>query len=196
MPAPADPLYLFLLAAMGSPGPNVILLSTFGARFGFRPVLPHLLGVVAGVAIIGAAAGLGIASFLAAAPGLRTAARIAAALWILWMAHALYRSGQAAEAGSAISPFTFFEAVLFQWVNPKIWAIAIAASAGFSAGLPPGAEALRLALAFACVNLLACLAWTSAGTVLGRLLDTPAAWRRFMCVMAILLAASAAMVFL
>ena len=196
IPALADPLYLFLLAGMGSPGPNVILLSTFGARFGFRPVLPHLFGVVAGVGIIGAAAGLGIASFLAAAPELRTAARIGAALWILWMAYALHRSVRAAEAGGALRPFTFVEAVLFQWVNPKVWAVALAASAGFPGGLPPVAEAVRLALAFVGVNLLVCLAWTSAGTVLGRLLDTPVAWRRFMNVMAILLAASASMVFL
>lgn len=46
--------------------------------------------------------------------------------------------------GSTDKPFTFIQAILFQWVNPKVWAVA--ASAGYPLGLPPEQEALRLAI--------------------------------------------------
>ena len=44
-----DPLYGFVFLGLFSPGPNVVLLTASGARFGFRASLPHLLGVVVGV---------------------------------------------------------------------------------------------------------------------------------------------------
>ncbi|REJ61826.1 MAG: LysE family translocator, partial [Proteobacteria bacterium] len=35
------PLFLFIFAGLFSPGPNVVMLTTSGARFGFRAILPH-----------------------------------------------------------------------------------------------------------------------------------------------------------
>ncbi|MDE2789931.1 MAG: LysE family translocator [Paracoccaceae bacterium] len=196
MPLGLDPLYLFLIVGMASPGPNVILLATFGARFGFRATLSHMLGVVIGVSIIGAAAGLGIASILISFPELQLAARIGAAIWIVWMAWGLYRSEIHGSADDRARPFSLGEAVLFQWVNPKIWAVALAAMAGFSKGLTPVEEAVRLATAFGSVNLAVCILWTATGSYLRRFLTTPADWRVFMGTMAFCLAASAGMVFL
>jgi len=48
-----EPLYWFVFVGLFSPGPNVILLSTSGARFGARATWPHIAGVVIGVGIIG-----------------------------------------------------------------------------------------------------------------------------------------------
>jgi threonine/homoserine/homoserine lactone efflux protein len=93
-------------------------------------------------------------------------------------------------------PFTFFQAILFQWVNPKIWAVALTASSAYSAGLSPIHEALRLASAFSGLNLFVCLFWTSAGSLLAYLLTRPNVWRIFMRGMALALAATAAMVFI
>ena len=47
-----DPLYAFVFAGLFSPGPNVILLTASGARFGFRATLPHVFGVAVGVGVI------------------------------------------------------------------------------------------------------------------------------------------------
>ncbi|PQO24696.1 LysE family translocator [Rhodobacteraceae bacterium WD3A24] len=191
-----EPLYLFVFAGLFSPGPNVILLTASGARFGFRRTLPHLGGVVAGVGVTSAVTALGIGALLLAQPGLTLALRVAAAGWILWMAWTLFMSTRRPQVAARARPFRFHEAVLFQWVNPKVWAVALAAASGFSAGLPPWQEAARLAAAFSGINLFVCLFWTGAGTLLALVLATPAAWRAFTTVMALLLAASAAMVFL
>ncbi|MDG3041379.1 LysE family translocator [Roseicyclus marinus] len=191
-----DPLYPFVFLGLFSPGPNVILLTASGARFGFRATLPHVLGVALGVGITAGLTGLGIAALLLAQPALALALKIAAALWIGWMALSLWRSSAAGGASSGARPFTMLEAILFQWVNPKVWAVALAAASGYAAGLTPWGEAQRLALAFAGLNLFVCLFWSWAGSLLAILLTTPLAWRIFARVMAAGLGASAVMVFL
>lgn len=191
-----DPLYIFVFAGLFSPGPNVILLTASGARFGFKPTLPHVLGVAAGVGVTSGLTGYGIGALLLAQPALAFALKLIAVAWIMWMAWKLFRSTSGPQAEGHDRPFTFFEAVLFQWVNPKVWAVALAASAAYPAGLPPTAEAVRLATAFSGLNLFVCLFWTFAGSLLIYLLKTPQAWRAFTTVMAMALAASGVMVFL
>ena len=191
-----DPLYPFVFLGLFSPGPNVILLTASGARFGFRATLPHVFGVALGVGITAGLTGLGIAALLLAQPALALALKIAAAFWIGWMALSLWRSSASGGSSAGTRPFTMIEAILFQWVNPKVWAVALAAASGYAAGLPPVEEAQRLALAFSGLNLFVCLFWSWAGSLLALLLTTPLAWRIFSRVMATGLAASAVMVFL
>ncbi|MGB3556093.1 MAG: LysE family transporter [Jannaschia sp.] len=191
-----DPLYLFVFAGLFTPGPNVILLTASGARFGLRPTLPHIVGVAVGVAVTSALTSLGIGALLLAAPALKLTLQIVAFAWILWMAWTILRASRGGGGDGRDRPFTFVEAVLFQWVNPKIWIVALAASSGYASNLPPPLEALRIGSAFGGINLFVCLFWTFAGTLLAYLLTSPAAWRAFTAVMAAALAASGAMVFL
>ena len=191
-----DPLYPFVFLGLFSPGPNVILLTASGARFGFRATLPHVFGVALGVGITAGLTGLGIGAVLMAQPALGLVLKLAAAAWIGWMAVALWRSSARGRSEARARPFTLLEAVLFQWVNPKVWAIALAAASGYAAGLGPWGEAQRLALAFSGLNLFVCLFWSFAGSLLALLLTTPLAWTIFARVMAVGLGASAVMVFL
>lgn len=171
------------------------MLSASGARFGFRRTVPHLLGVAAGVGVTAGLTGLGIAALLLANPGLALALKVAAAGWILWMAWKLFRAGKP-DAEEKDRPFTFIEAVLFQWINPKVWAVALAASSGFTSGLAPMDEAIRLGTVFSGLNLFVCLFWTWAGSLLAYLLKTPTAWVIFLRVMAVAMAGSAALIFM
>ncbi len=191
-----DPLHAFVFAGLFSPGPNVILLTASGARFGFRRTLPHVLGVAAGVGVTSGLTALGMGALLLTLPGLTLGLKLAAAGWILWMAWKLLTAARAARREAGDKPWTFLQAVLFQWVNPKVWAIALAASVGYSAGLPPLQEAARLASAFSGINLFVCLFWSFAGSLLTYLLTSDRAWSLFNGAMAALLAGSAIMVFL
>lgn len=181
---------------MFSPGPNIILLTASGARFGFRRTIPHLLGVVIGVGIIGGVTGLGLGALLLAQPQLSLTFKIIAAVWILYLGWRLFQSTRNLATRKSERPFRFYQAVLFQWVNPKIWAVAFAASAGYGIGLRPEQEALRLAVTFMSINFFVCLFWSSAGHFLQHLLSSERAWRIFMTGMALLLGLSAIMVFL
>ena len=191
-----DPLYAFVFAGLFSPGPNVILLTASGARFGFRATLPHVAGVALGVGVIAALMGLGVGALLLALPGLALVLKIIAAGWILWMAWGLVRKTSLSAGRAGEKPFTILQAILFQWINPKVWAVAMAAAAGYGIGLTPWGEAQRLALAFSGLNLFVCLFWSFAGSLLALLLTTPRAWTVFRLCMAAALAGSAVMVFL
>lgn len=191
-----DPLYLFVFAGLFSPGPNVILLTASGARFGFPSTFPHILGVASGVGVTSGLTGAGIGALLLQYPALTLALKLVAAAWILWMAWSLFTSTRANAKSARGRPFTFIEAVLFQWVNPKVWAVALAASSAYPSGLPPLQEALRLATAFSSLNLFVCIFWAAAGTMLAVLLSSEKAWRVFMTGMTAALALSAVMVFL
>ncbi len=189
-----DPLYAFVFLGLFSPGPNIILLTLSGARFGFRPTLPHLLGVAAGVGVTAGLTGMGIGALLAARPTLELSLKIIAAAWILWMAYKLWHARPGNATGKD-RPMTFVEAVLFQWVNPKVWAVALTAASAYPGTGGPWAEALRLGSAFAGINLGVCLFWTSAGAALTALLTRPAVWTVFSRTMALALGAFALMVF-
>ena len=140
-----DPLYAFVFAGLFSPGPNVILVTSSGARFGLRRTVPHIAGIVVGVGVTSGLTALGVGALLMSMPGLTFALRLAAAGWILWMAWVLFMSTRRPQVAARARPMRFHEAVLFQWVNPKVWAIALAAASGYAAGLPPLQEAARLA---------------------------------------------------
>lgn len=184
----------FVFFGLFSPGPNVILLTTSGARFGFKRTVPHLLGVALGVGVIAFVTGLGLGALITAYPSLRLVLMIIASIWILWMAWKLWWA-QPAASRETDQPFTFRQAILFQWVNPKIWAVATSASALVS-DLQPVTQATTLALAFSLTNLCVCLFWTYAGSLLKTLLADPQKWKIFMRVMAVALAVFSVLVFL
>ncbi len=184
----------FVFLGLFSPGPNVILLTASGARFGFRKTLPHLIGVALGVGVIAFVTGLGLGTLIGSAPKLRLVLMIIASAWILWMAWKLWHA-KPVEAARADRPFTFVQAVLFQWVNPKIWAVAVAASAMVSE-MPPTSQAINLALTFSVTNLGVCLFWTYAGSLLKTLLNDELKWCVFMRAMALTLVIFSGLVFL
>lgn len=172
------------------------MLTASGARFGFKRTLPHLLGVPIGTGILAALSGLGIGASLLAIPSLKLLFQIGAAIWILWLAWKTARAGHTGRSGdSTDKPFTFLQAITFQVINAKVWAVTIAAAAGFGIGLSPEWEAARLFVVFAGLNLFVCLFWTSAGHLLANLLQSDRAWRWFMTTMAVVMASTVVLIF-
>ena len=193
-----DSLWLmatYVFVGLFSPGPNVVLLTASGARFGFAATVPHILGVALGVGLIAGLTGLGVGVVLLTLPWLTFGLKIIASLWILWMAWGLWQARPVTRRDHTARPFTFMEAVLFQAVNPKIWVVAFGATV-YVMGLPVTAQAAWLAVAFSGINLFVCLFWTWAGTLLSKLLNTPSAWLVFMRIMAVALAVFSLAVFL
>lgn len=182
-------LQLFIFAGLFSPGPNVVLLIASGARFGLRATLPHLFGVVIGVGVIGGVVGLGLGALLNAMPVLEMLLLAISVIWILWMAWLLWNAS-ALKVDTTDRPMTFGEAVLFQWVNPKIWAVAMAATA-YLIGATPFRQAVEIGLSMSVINLFVCFFWTSFGHLLSGILNGTNMRLVFYRVMATLLALSA-----
>ena len=187
---------IFVFAGLFSPGPNVVMLTASGARFGFSKTLPHLLGVPIGTAILAAASGLGIGATLLSIPALKLVFQVLAATWILWLSYKTARAGRVGRAADQDKPFSFIQAITFQAVNPKVWAVTIAAAAGFGGNLSPVMEAVRLFTVFLGLNLFVCLFWTTTGHLLSNLLQSEKIWRRFMLTMAFIMACTVVLIFI
>ena len=84
---------------------------------------------------------------------------------------------------------TTVEAVLFQWVNPKAWAMALSAVSLFVPS-PSFSPVLIVAVVFVVVGVPCVSAWTLLGKQLQMKLGTEKRLRRFNAVMSLTLVAS------
>ena len=97
---------------------------------------------------------------------------------------------QATSAQNERQPLGFWGAVLFQWVNPKAWVMAVTI---MSAYVPPGAGLLQIAplgLMFAVLGFPCSSVWVGFGSALRSYLQDAFRMRVFNCSMAAALLAS------
>ena len=173
-----------------SPGPSVMLILSVATSRGRAPSLVTAFGIACGTIILATATVLGLASIFARFAEMMTAIRLIGAAYLLWLAWKIATArGLGTREGSG-RPMSFAQAVAFQAVNPKGWAMALSTVSayvpqrGFLANL-----GLTLAV-FSAITVCSVSTWTAGGVALRRLLDRPAALRAFNVGMALLLAAS------
>jgi threonine/homoserine/homoserine lactone efflux protein len=187
--------WLFAFVAAVTPGPSNALLLTAGVRGGFVGGLPCLVGVVAGMSSMMAAAGLGLAGLVHRWPLLLLVLKLSGAALLLhlaWrVAHAPPATGVRGE-----KVVGFWRALAFQWVNPKSWIVSLSAASTYGVGYSSNqvAVAVMLASVFAAAAAPSCLFWLACGVKLQRVLAEPARSVRFNRVMAALLVASVVLV--
>src|SRR3546814_6861818 len=88
-----------------------------------------MLGVSIGFPVMLLAVGLGLGQALLAWPQVHEALRWVAAAYLLYLAWRIATAGGPGQAEARGRPFSFLQAALFQWVNPKAWVIALSAVA-------------------------------------------------------------------
>ncbi|MEN2988565.1 LysE family translocator [Tistrella sp. BH-R2-4] len=189
------PVVLFATVALLSPGPNTVLLTTSGASFGFRRSLPAMAGICFGAPLLILAVGLGLGTILETIPQTRIAIEIlgiAYMLWLAWKIASAEPRGLDQSVGHAEgTPVGLIQAALLQWVNPKVWTMAVATMGAYGAAANnPTIQAVIIALVFFVVCVPAAVIWTGFGVAVRRLLATRRAVRIFNWVMAVLLVAS------
>jgi threonine/homoserine/homoserine lactone efflux protein len=181
----------FALAMACTPGPNNIMLTASGVNFGFARSLPHMTGIVAGFAVLLAAACAGLGLLFAAFPAVHIALKVAGATYMLWLAWKIANSGEPRSSGErGGQPLTFLEAAAFQWVNPKGVLAAVGAVALFLRPQSAVMDTALMLLIFTLATVLAVVVWTGFGTLVSRLLRDPQHAQIFNIVMALLLVAS------
>jgi threonine/homoserine/homoserine lactone efflux protein len=182
-------LVAFAFVSSITPGPNNLMLMASGANFGLRRTLPHLAGVALGFAFLALMLGAGLNRVFAAAPAAAVALKAASVVYMLWLAWKIATAAAPGEARAGGRPFSFLQAVGFQWVNPKAWAMALTALAVYAPGGEAGAVVL-VALIFALVNLPSVAVWVFMGLRIRRFLGDPRRLALFNGTMAVLLVAS------
>ena len=183
-------LATFCFVSSITPGPNNLMLLASGANFGFRRTVPHLLGVTIGFGAMVLAIGFGVSGLFAAYPALYSALRVVGAAYMLWLAWRIATASGLGDARTNARPMSFLEAVAFQWINPKAWAMSLGAITAFVAPGEFFVGVLIVTAVFTAINLPCVASWAGFGTVLRRLLDRPWALRAFNVTMALLLVLS------
>lgn len=181
-----------------TPGPNNIMLLSSGLTFGFRPTVPHILGVTFGFAFMIGAVGLGLGSVFLAYPILQTILKWGGVAYLLYLAAAIAMAEPVKPevGGRRRGPMSFFGAVMFQWINAKAWVIVISTITAYAAIASfPWNIAIQVALNLL-LGVLCCSAWALFGSALRPLLSSRTAVRTFNIVMAFLLLASLVPVFM
>lgn len=183
----------FAIASSITPGPNNLLVLTSGLNHGVSRSLPLIAGISFGFAFMLVVIGVGPGSVIRTNASLHTAAKVFGLIYMLWLALKVASSTPSLDTdnGQAARPLSALTGVTFQWVNPKAWAIALTGTAAFSA-----ADAAMISLGwivavFLVISFGSLSAWAAFGSLMRRLIDTPAKLRAFNITMALLLVASA-----
>lgn len=189
-------LVMFSLVSSITPGPNNLMLMASGANYGFRRTIPHMLGVALGFTVMVLLVGVGLVQVFNAFPVSYVVLKICSVAYLLYLAWKIGSAAPSADdAAEGGSPFTFVQAALFQWVNPKAWTMALTAVSVYSPSQSVAAMAI-VAAVFGAVNLPCIGVWTTLGLQLQRVLTSPRRLRAFNVSMAVLLVASLYPVFL
>ncbi len=183
-------LALFAFVSSITPGPNNVMLMASGATHGVRASIPHLLGVGIGFMVMLVLVGLGISEIFIRYPLSLDALRVVSVVYLGYLALSLARARTTAGSGQAAArPLTFLQAALFQWVNPKGWAMALTAVTAYAPSHGVGVI-LVIAAVFAMINLPSVGVWVVLGQKMSRWLTSERRIRRFNTGMAVLLMVS------
>ncbi|MCW5714948.1 MAG: LysE family translocator [Bauldia sp.] len=183
-------LILFAFVSSITPGPNNMMLLSSGLTFGFRRTIPHMLGVALGHAAMVLAIGFGLGEVFERVPQAYTALKIIGAGYMLYLAWRIATSGKVEAKEGNARPLTFFQAALFQWVNPKGVIMAVTVVSLYTVPANFTASLMIAATVFLLSNFVSVSTWTAFGSMLQRFLSDPRAVRRFNIVMAVLLVMS------
>lgn len=189
----------FAVAMAATPGPNNAMLTTSGATWGFQATVPHMLGISIGFPVMLTVVALGTGNLLLAHSAALDALRWLGAGYLLWLAWKIATAVPSVPSAADDppvprgKPFSFWQAALYQWVNPKAWIIVVSALTTLgttTAGRPSLGRALIIAVIFLGINVPVAALWTGLGVGVAQVLRTPRALRRFNVAMAALLVAS------
>lgn len=185
-------LVLFAVAGSVSPGPNNTLLLASGVRFGFARTIPHVIGSALGIAALVVLVGLGIGAAIERVPSAQLVLKLAGSAYFLYLAYRIARSSGVAGAEVA-APLTVPQAIVFQFVNPKGWIFVIALVGAFlPPDLSPAIASALVASIVAVVVLASAAIWALGGAALSSILGDERSRRVVTVVLAVLMVASVA----
>lgn len=186
-------VFAFAVVATATPGPNNLMMLSSGLNFGIARSLPHLLGICLGFPTMMIAVSLGLGALFTNLPWLQNTLKLLAGSYLLYLAYRIATTDSGLQAPEHARPFTFVQAALFQWVNPKAWMMSISALAAFTShGSEVATQSLAVAAVFCSVGFPCVGAWLIGGSWLKRWLSGRRQRHYFNRMMALLLIVSVA----
>lgn len=180
----------FTFAAGITPGPNTIMLLVSGLNHGISKSLPHYFGICIGFPLMVTAIGFGLGMLFIQYPLLHHILKVMGISYLLYLAWKIANAGNPHAKKDIKAPFTFLQAAIFQWVNPKAWIIAIGAIASFTTQAHIRHDIAFIVASYLLMGFITMGAWLYLGASLHRVLNNEKRVKYFNIVMAILLVAS------
>ena len=184
-------IFIFAASTTVTPGPNNIMIMTSGLNYGVKSSIPHLLGICFGFPAMVIMVGLGFSVFFETYPLFHEVIKVLGVVYLLYLAWLIALSSSTALEGEKSKSFSFTQAALFQWVNPKAWVMATSAvSAYTSIASDLFSQVVIIALAFFIVSFPCIGVWLFFGVGLKKYLNSSKNQKIFNLSMALLLVAS------
>lgn len=190
------PVLLFAVSSSLTPGPNNFMLMNSGLNFGVKRSLPHYFGICFGFPIMVLIVAVGFGAIFEQYSWLKHFLKVFGAGYLLYLAIQIIIASNKPNKSKTAKPFSFLQATLFQWINPKAWLMAIGAISIYSLTTNYFSNALLISLIF-CITCLICVgAWLFFGAILDKVLTKDNHRKWFNISMALCLIASIAMIFI
>ena len=140
-------LATFYFTMFFTPGPNNAMLTASGMKFGFIKTLPHLIGIPLGHILKIGLTCFGLANLFLLYPLIQFYMKIFCFLYLSYLSWKMIGSFSMTQKETG-RPLRFYEASLFQFINPKAWSIAVTVASGFF----PTQENIIIGVAFVTIT--------------------------------------------
>lgn len=181
-------LFIFAFVSSITPGPNNIMLMASGTNFGFRKTIPHILGINIGYSMLTFSLGIGLMEVFNLFPLIKIILKSLCSGYLVYLSYRIATSSTGTDKNEKQQsrPFSFTEAMLFQWVNPKGWTMALSAITIYS---PTNALSgiILVTVAFSITNFPCQCLWTLLGQQFRKLMSSSFKLKMFNYIMAGLL---------
>lgn len=185
---------VYAIVSAITPGPNNMMVLASGLNYGIRRTIPHVAGIVFGFGLMVFLAGMGLLSVLDYVPFLYDVLHVACIVYLLYLAWKIATATPMdSSKTSNKKPMTFFQAMAFQWVNPKAFVMAMAAITTYVPETPESDFFINvtiISVMYALITLPCVGMWAVFGNAFRRFLSKPLYFRIFNVTMAVLLVLS------
>ena len=123
-------LISFYFVMYVTPGPNNAMVLASGLKFGFLKTIPHMSGITIGHITQLILVCFGLGQIFQIFPEIQNILKILCAIYLLYLGYKIIGSFNKIKEDDS-KPLKFYEAALFQIVNPKAWTISTMAASGF-----------------------------------------------------------------
>ena len=145
-------LISFYFVMYVTPGPNNAMVLASGLKFGFIKTIPHMGGITIGHISQLILVCFGLGKIFDIFPEIQNILKIVCGIYLLYLGYTIIGSfSKIKEDGS--KPLQFYQAALFQIVNPKAWSISTMAASGF---LPKDGNLIISIFFIATIALIIC----------------------------------------
>ena len=145
-------LVSFYFVMYVTPGPNNAMVLTSGLKFGFFRSIPHMTGITIGHVTQLILVCLGLGKIFQIYPEIQSILKILCAIYLIYLGYKIVGSFSKLKDDDS-RPLKFYEAALFQIVNPKAWTISSMAASSF---LPKDGNLFFSIIFIASIALIIC----------------------------------------